>query len=120
MPKPFRRDKPRSSRTVKPRALSELLARAASGNDAQVAIAEGAAALARTREWVQGLLPGTLAPHVINALERRGELVVFTDSAVWAGRVKLALDELRPALAPRIAADARLTVRVVPGGSYRR
>jgi len=120
MPKPSRRDKPSRTRTVKPRALSELLARPTSGNDAQVAVAQGAAALARTREWVQGLLPGALAPHVVNALERSGDLVVFTESAVWAGRLKLALEELRPALAPRIAADARLTVRVVPGGTYRR
>ncbi|RYZ67626.1 MAG: DUF721 domain-containing protein [Proteobacteria bacterium] len=120
MHKPSRRDKPTSSRTVKPRALSELLARATSENDAQVAVAEGAEALARSREWVQGLLPAALAPHVLNALERNGELVVFTESAAWAGRVKLALEEIRPALAARIAIDARVTVRVVPGGSYRR
>lgn len=120
MPKPFRRDKPTTSRTGKPRSFSELLPRTIGGTDAQVAVAQGAEALARTREWVQGLLPSALAAHVVNALERGGDLVVFTESAAWAGRVKLALEEIRPALAARIGAGARLTVRVVPGGTYRR
>ena len=70
--------------------------------------------------WVVALLPADLAAHVTQALERNGELTVFTESGAWAGRLKLALAERREALAPRLAMQARITVRVVPGGRYRR
>jgi len=69
---------------------------------------------------VSGLLPAELAGHVTQALERGGDLTVFTESAAWAGRLKLALAERREALAPRLPLEGRITVRVVPGGRYRR
>lgn len=57
-------------------------------------------------EELQGL-PDTLAPHVLDSLEKEGELVVFTDSAVWAARLKLWLGERDPEVRPR-----RVTVRI--------
>lgn len=68
---------------------------------------------------VEKLTP-ELAAHVTQALERNGDLTVFTESSAWAGRLKLALAERRDVLAPRLAEDAKITVRVVPGGRYRR
>jgi hypothetical protein len=102
------------------RPLSELLLSRSPRNDVQLAVAQGAAALEETRAWVCSVLPADLAPHVTHALERGGELTVFTESSAWAGRLKLALGELRAQLAPRIERDARVAVKVVPGGRYRR
>jgi hypothetical protein len=120
MPKTRRPDKPRSRRISRVRSLGQILSNARPRNDAQLAVAQGVEALQATRAWVVALLPDDLASHVTQALERDGELTVFTESGVWAGRLKLALAERREALAPRLKPDARLTVRVVPGGRYRR
>jgi hypothetical protein len=102
------------------RSLSELLTRNPPRNDAQLAVAQGVEALEATRAWVVAQLPAGLADHVTQALERNGELTVFTESGAWAGRLKLALAEQREALAPRLPIEARITVRVMPGGRYRR
>jgi hypothetical protein len=56
---------------------------------------------------IQKLLPLTLAPHLVTCLEKPDELVLFTDSAAWAGRLKLALAET-----PAIGAGRKVTVRV--------
>jgi len=120
MPKTKRPDKQRSPRISRVRTLKQILSRHAPLNDAQLAVAQGAEALEATRAWVVSRLPPPLAEHVTHALERDGGLIVFTESGAWAGRLKLALAEQRDALAPRLAVDAPLTVRVVPGGRYRR
>lgn len=57
-------------------------------------------------EELQGL-PDSLAPHVLDRLEKEGELVVFTDSAAWAARLKLWLGERSVGRPPR-----RVTVRI--------
>jgi hypothetical protein len=102
------------------RSLSEILSSNQSRNDAQLAVVQGAEGLAESRDWVRSFLPAELAPHVLHALERNGELVVFTESGAWASRLALTLAEQRAALAPRLAPEARVVVRVVPGGRYRR
>jgi hypothetical protein len=56
---------------------------------------------------IQRLLPPTLASHLVTSLEKPDELVLFTDSAAWAGRLKLALAET-----PAIGAGRKVTVRV--------
>ena len=43
-----------------------------------------------TLEQLRQRLPEELQPHLVEVLEKPGELVLFTDSAVWAGRLKLA------------------------------
>jgi predicted nucleic acid-binding Zn ribbon protein len=101
------------------RPLTELLNSTSPGSDVQLAVAQGAAGLAQTRAWLCALLPAELADHVTQALERNGELTVFTESSAWAGRLTLALAELRPQLAPRLG-SGRVMVKVVPGGRYRR
>jgi hypothetical protein len=120
MPKSERPDKQRSPRISRVRTLKQILSKGAPRNDAQLAVAQGVEALEATKAWVVARLPAELAAHVTQALERDGDLTVFTESGAWAGRLKLALAEQREALAPRLKPDARLTVRVVPGGRYRR
>ena len=100
--------------------MSELLGASRPANDVQLAVKQGAAGLEEARAWVCTFLPEELCGHVSHALERGGELTVFTESAAWAGRLTLALAELRNELAPRLPVEARLVVRVVPGGRYRR
>ena len=84
------------------------------------AIRQGAAAGAELRQRLLLQLPEALREHVTAAIAKPGELVVFVDAAVWAARLKLALAETAPQLAPQVAADARITVRVMPGGQLRR
>lgn len=67
-------------------------------------------------EQVRKSLPEELRQHLVEVLEKPGELVLFADSAVWAGRLKLAVPELSGVLAGR-----RQTVRVMlPGASGRK
>lgn len=66
-------------------------------------------------ETLRTQLPDDLRAHLIEVLEKPGELVLFTDSAVWAGRLKLAVNELAG-----IAAGRRQVVRVMPRDGYRR
>jgi hypothetical protein len=60
-------------------------------------------------ERLRKLLPPELQPHLVEVLEKSGELVLFADSAVWAGRLKLAAPQLAA-----IAAGRRQVVRVMP------
>jgi hypothetical protein len=60
-------------------------------------------------------LPEELQPHLTEVLEKPGELVLFTESAVWAGRLKLAASALAG-----IAAGRRQVVRLIPRGGYRK
>lgn len=66
-------------------------------------------------ENLRSLLPEELRPHLIEVLEKPGELVLFTDSAVWAGRLKLATLKLAG-----LAAGRRQVVRVMPREGFRR
>jgi hypothetical protein len=69
------------------------------------------AALDRLRQ----LLPEELRPHLREVMEKPGELVLFTDSAVWAGRLKLAAAALAGA-----AGGRRQVVRIMPKSGYRK
>jgi hypothetical protein len=69
---------------------------------------------AAVERWRQ-LLPEELRPHLIEVMEKPGELVLFTDSAVWAGRLKLAASSLAT-----VAAGRRQVVRLIPRGGYRK
>ncbi|MEO6185893.1 MAG: hypothetical protein ABIP38_08085 [Steroidobacteraceae bacterium] len=74
-----------------------------------------AAAATSLIEGLRAVLPEELRAHLIEVLEKPGELVLFTDSAVWAGRLKLAMNDLAS-----IAAGRRQVVRVMPREGYRR
>jgi predicted nucleic acid-binding Zn ribbon protein len=120
MPKKPHRHKTTGARPGRPRRIADQLAAKLPPGDVQLAVTQGAAALERTAAWVREMLPPPLASHVTQALERDGGLVVFTESGAWAARLKLALAELEAPLSQRLAPGARVQVRVIPGGRYRR
>jgi hypothetical protein len=116
MPKKVPRHNPRarSQRTVQSSAQSAatLLHR--------INRKAGTQALPRTGEaagvaQLRLLLPEELRPHLVEVLEKPGELVLFTDSAAWAGRLKLAA----PGLAT-VAAGRRQVVRIMPRSGFRK
>lgn len=61
-------------------------------------------------EHLRRQLPAEIGPHLVDAIHKENELVCFVDSAVWAGRVKLAAAE-----APGFTDGKRLTLRILPG-----
>jgi predicted nucleic acid-binding Zn ribbon protein len=63
-------------------------------------------------EWLRATLPAPLAGHIVSAVPKSSELVVFADSAAWATRLRYALAALLPAISARDAAILRMTVRV--------
>ena len=66
-------------------------------------------------EKVRAGLPENLRAHVVAAVEKPEELVIFTASAAWAARLKLALAE-----DSGVAGGKRTTVKLAPqGGSGR-
>ena len=48
---------------------------------------------ATAMDMVRAALPEGLRPHVLDCLLRPGELVLFTDAAAWATRVRMAACE---------------------------
>jgi hypothetical protein len=75
-------------------------------------------------ERLQESVPAELRLHIIEVILRPGELVVFTESAAWAGRLRLALAEVREetlkSTLPELAEHPKLTLRVQPRGGFRR
>lgn len=71
-------------------------------------------------EIVRGALPDGLRPHVLDCLMRPGELVLFTDAAAWATRLRMAACEAAAngafsSLPAGTAAAPKITVRVAAG-----
>jgi hypothetical protein len=113
MPKKVPRNNPAggSHRTVQSAAsLLQRINRAASGSLPAPQMAPPAAL-----EQLRQLLPEELRPHLREVLEKPGELVLFTDSAVWAGRLKLAASALAG-----VAAGRRQVVRIMPRAGFRK
>ncbi|HTQ36857.1 MAG TPA: DciA family protein [Steroidobacteraceae bacterium] len=66
-------------------------------------------------EYLRQRLPEALRPHVLQAIEKPGELVILVDSANWAARLRLAL-----AAVAGVGQGRRITVKVTPQGTTRR
>jgi hypothetical protein len=113
MPKKVRRNNPprRSNRTVLGSAQSaaSLLQRINRKAGGKLPGPQPGAADALGE--VRRLLPEELRPHLVEVFEKPGELVLFTDSAVWAGRLRLAASAVAV-----FAAGRRQVVRLMPGG----
>jgi hypothetical protein len=60
-------------------------------------------------------LPEALRRHVTRVVEKGEEVVILTDSAAWAARIKLALAE-----DPKLAGNRPTSVKVVPRGAASR
>ncbi len=115
MPKKPPRNNPRyrDGRTVQSSAA--LLRRITEKAGGALPALPAAGAAASLVQRLRLLLPEELRPHLVEVLEKPGELVLFTDSAVWAGRLKLAATSLAGP-----AAGRRQIVRVMPREGYRR
>ncbi len=73
----------------------------------------GAETLRGTPSWLERLraaLPASQRPHLVEVLEKEQALVLFVDSAAWAGRIRLSLPELEE-LAPGRRLQVRLAAR---------
>ena len=108
MPKKVQRNNPAGGRRRTVHSLASLLQRSKLG--ATGGLPTPQMATASTLQQLRLLLPEELRPHLVEVLEKPGELVLFTDSAAWAGRLKLAA----PGLAG-LAAGRRQVVRVMRG-----
>jgi len=63
-------------------------------------------------EWLRGAVTSPLAEHIVSAVPKSAQLVVFADSAAWATRLRYALAALLPQVSARDASILRMTVRV--------
>ena len=66
------------------------------------------------RACLEKILPDSMAAHVSGILERRGELIVYADSAAWGTRLRYAIAECEAALRAGRPEIAAITVRVMP------
>ena len=63
-------------------------------------------------DWLRAAVGSQLAGHIVNALPKSAELVVFADSAAWGTRLRYALAAMQPAITARDATIVRTTIRV--------
>jgi hypothetical protein len=94
--------------TVSPKSISELLSN-------QPGLRRISASIPLQQSWADWLREGLaaeLAAHIVSALPKNDELVVFADSAAWGTRLRYALAALKPDISGRDAALARITVRI--------
>lgn len=133
MPKMPPRDnrRNRNSRTIQGAAegVASLLQRMARRSDVILSTADGShagashiagsadAAGSSALDVVRAALPDDLKPHVLDCLLRPGELVLFTDAAAWATRLRMAACEAAAngafaSLPPDAPGAPKITVRV--------
>ena len=63
-------------------------------------------------DWLRGMVAIELAGHIVNAVPKNGQLVVFADSAAWGTRLRYALAAMQTDIAGRDATISRHSVRV--------
>jgi hypothetical protein len=71
------------------------------------------------RERLCSWLPAAAAAEVRDVLEKPGQVVVFTESAAWAARLKVAFVDV-PAALLGDGDSRKIIVRVMPAGGFRR
>jgi hypothetical protein len=63
-------------------------------------------------EWLRAALAHELAGHLVSAVPKNAELVVFADSPAWGARLRYALAAMQSDIAARDSAISHTTVRV--------
>jgi hypothetical protein len=63
-------------------------------------------------EWLRAALAQELAGHLVSAVPKDTELVVFADSPAWGARLRYALAAMQSDIAARDSAISHTTVRV--------
>ncbi|MGC4029883.1 MAG: DciA family protein [Steroidobacteraceae bacterium] len=122
MPKKPPRDKAGFRSSTPPRSAAHLLATLVQRGKLRDIDAQTTENTADLCTALRSLLPPELGPRLLGARIRDGELVLFTASAVWAGRLKLAANELIAAgrLPAGLPAGARVVTRLMPDAGFRR
>jgi hypothetical protein len=112
-------DKPRGLRSGSPSSAADLLARSPLAKGPLSNLNQGVSVSASLRDRLCAWLPPAAAGEVREVLEKPGQVVVFTESAAWAARLKVALSELPPQV---LGLDVlpKIVVRVMPTGRFRR
>jgi Dna[CI] antecedent, DciA len=64
--------------------------------------------------WLRESLPPELAGHVVHAVPRQGELVVFADTPAWCARLRYAVAGIEQSIKQRDSSMLRTYVRVQP------
>jgi hypothetical protein len=64
--------------------------------------------------WLRESLPAQLAEHIVHAVPRQGELVVFADTPSWCARLRYAMATIEQPIRERDPAIRRTYVRVQP------
>ena len=120
MPKRIRRHKQESSRTrLRPvgssrtvESVKALLSR--SSHTPLARVAEQRQSQQDWRAWLCSKLPAALAARVTGVVEREENLVIFAESATWAGRLRYAVAELDEEIRRENATITSVAVRVMP------
>jgi hypothetical protein len=110
MPKKPTRDNPRNRTTRTVQSAASVLRRLAGKQNAVSIPFEN-----QVVESLRARLPEALREHVVEALEKADELVIFAESAAWAARVKLAI-----AADPGFSSSRRTVVKLAPRGASKR
>jgi hypothetical protein len=63
-------------------------------------------------DWLRAALEPELAGHIVSAVPKSAELVVFADSAAWGARLRYALAAMLPDISARNPAISHTTVRI--------
>jgi hypothetical protein len=63
-------------------------------------------------DWLRSVVVAELAGHIVSAVPKNAELVVFADSAAWGTRLRYALAALQSEIAARDSAISHTSVRV--------
>jgi hypothetical protein len=106
MPKKPPRDNPRNRTPGTVQSAAAVLRRVMQRDGANIYLGN------QIFEYFLTTLPEALRPHVLQVVERPGELVILADSAAWAARLRLAL-----AGDPGLAGNRRTIIKVAPRGA---
>ncbi len=122
MPKNPSRNKVKSRSSAAPRSAANLLATLVRRDNPGSGGAKTPGNPDDLCESLKSLLPPELGARLLAARLRDGELVLFADSAAWAGRLKLAATELIAAgrMPAALPPGTRVLTRLMPGAGFRR
>lgn len=100
--------RPTSRPEVNPKSINELL----SDRPGLRRITASIPVQQSWADWLRGAVADELAEHIVSAVPKNGELVVFADTAAWGTRLRYALAAMQLDIARRDAAISHSSVRV--------
>jgi hypothetical protein len=95
----------------KPDSVKEVLARA---SPTLTRVADQAGRQAYWRQWLTQQLPADLTSRLSGVVERADTLVIFTESAAWAARLRYLMQDFEPRIKQAQPTIQHVSVRVRP------